>query len=209
MAPSSWEPQGQPFPTDAGARDHRAVEEAAPRPTREEPRRFSVEASPFRRRPEWAREALGREGGISGCATEYNLVTKQEEWIFYDTDKEVRIGESVAKAVEEEYEFAEDPLMQKRVEDIGEKIVAVCDRKEIKYYFTVKDQELFAMAGLYSLWKKSDGTQLNSFTVITKEADQFMSSIHHRMPIILEQKDYATWLDNSSYDANNLELEFV
>ncbi len=85
--------------------------------------------------------------GLSGCATEYNLATQQEEWIFYSTEREVRMGESIARAVEEEYELADDPLVQKRVEDIGKRIALVCDRKEIDYHFkAIEDEEVNAFA---------------------------------------------------------------
>ena len=87
---------------------------------------------------------------LGGCVTEYNLATQQEEWIFYSTDKEVKMGQSIAKAVEREYDLADDPLIQKRVEDIGKKVAQVCDRKEIDYYFKVIDDEevnTFALPG--------------------------------------------------------------
>lgn len=78
---------------------------------------------------------------LSGCSTEYNIATKQEEVFYYSTDREVKIGESIARQVEKEYKFAEDPLEQKRVEDIGKKIVSVCDRKDIDYHFYVLEEE--------------------------------------------------------------------
>lgn len=78
---------------------------------------------------------------LSGCSTEYNIVTGEEEAYFYSTDKEVQMGRSIAKEVEKEYKLNDDPLIQKRVEDVGKKIAAVCDRKEIEYYFKVLDEE--------------------------------------------------------------------
>jgi predicted Zn-dependent protease len=78
---------------------------------------------------------------ISGCATEYNLATKQEEWIYYSSDKEVKIGESIAKEIEKKNKFVDDPLVTRRVEDIGKRIVAVCDRKDIDYHFFVLDDD--------------------------------------------------------------------
>ncbi|MCK9604580.1 MAG: Maf family nucleotide pyrophosphatase [Candidatus Omnitrophica bacterium] len=80
---------------------------------------------------------------LAGCSTEYNLATRQEESYYYNysTDKEVQMGRSIAIQVEKEYKLTDDPLLQKRVEDIGKKIVAVCDRKEIDYYFLVIDDE--------------------------------------------------------------------
>lgn len=78
---------------------------------------------------------------LGGCSSEYNLATRQEETFYYTTDKEVQMGQSISREVEKEYKLAEDPLLQKRVEDIGQKIAGVCDRKEINYHFRVLDDE--------------------------------------------------------------------
>ena len=74
---------------------------------------------------------------LVGCATEYNVATQSEEWIYYSTDKEIKIGKSVAREIEKTYKVSENPLFQNRVKQIGEKIAAVCDRKELMYYFNV------------------------------------------------------------------------
>ncbi|MDD5594726.1 MAG: Maf and M48 domain-containing protein [Candidatus Omnitrophica bacterium] len=84
---------------------------------------------------------------LAGCSTEYNIVTGEEESYMYSTDKEVQMGTAIDKQVAEEYKMAEDPLMQKRVEDIGKKIAAVCDRKDISYHFKVlEDEEVNAVS---------------------------------------------------------------
>ena len=84
---------------------------------------------------------------LSGCSTEYNVVTGKEETYYYSTDKEVAMGRAIAEQVEKEYKFADDPLIQKRVEDIGKRIAAVCDRKEIDYHFYVlEDDEVNAVS---------------------------------------------------------------
>ena len=74
---------------------------------------------------------------VCGCATEYNIATRQEEWIYYDTNKEINVGSSVARNIEKEYKVSENAVLQERVKVIGEKIAAVCDRKELVYYFNV------------------------------------------------------------------------
>jgi len=76
-----------------------------------------------------------------GCSTEYNIVTGKEEQYYYSTDQEVQMGKSIARQIDKEEKMAEDLLMQKRVEDIGKKIVAVCDRKDIDYTFKVLDSD--------------------------------------------------------------------
>ncbi len=74
---------------------------------------------------------------ISGCATEYNVATQSEEWIYYDTNKEIKIGQSVAKQIEKAYQVSENSYLQARVKTIGAKIVSACDRKELVYHFNV------------------------------------------------------------------------
>ncbi|MFY9402483.1 MAG: Maf family nucleotide pyrophosphatase [Candidatus Omnitrophota bacterium] len=91
---------------------------------------------------------------LAGCSHEYNIVTGKQEAFYYSTDKEVAMGQSIAKQVDKAYKEKDtvDPLMQKRVEDIGKRIAAVSDRKDIGYYFTVlEDEEInaFALPGGY------------------------------------------------------------
>jgi MAF protein len=78
---------------------------------------------------------------LSGCSTEYNIVTGQEETYYYSTEKEVQLGKAISQQVEKQYKLADDPLIQKRAEDIGARIASVCDRKDIDYHFKVLDDE--------------------------------------------------------------------
>jgi predicted Zn-dependent protease len=89
-------------------------------------------------------------GAFIGCATEYNIATGRQEWIIYSTEKEVKIGKSLAYQIDKKYKTTEDILLIKRVKDIGERIVKVCDRKEIEYHFKVieeKQVNAFALPG--------------------------------------------------------------
>lgn len=53
------------------------------------------------------------------------------------TNEEIKIGQGVAKNLEEKFGLVDDPALQQRVTAIGEKIVAVSDRKDLKYTFKV------------------------------------------------------------------------
>lgn len=84
---------------------------------------------------------------LSGCSTEYNIATGREDSLYYSTEKEVKIGYNVSKQIEKEYKLVDDPLVQRRVADIGRKIVQVCDRKDIDYTFKVlEDDEVNAVS---------------------------------------------------------------
>lgn len=74
---------------------------------------------------------------LAGCATEYNVATKSEEWIYYDTNKEIKIGQSVAQQIEKIYKVSTNSDLQARLKSIGGKIANVSDRKELLYHFNV------------------------------------------------------------------------
>ncbi len=89
---------------------------------------------------------------VYGCRTAYNLATQQEELIFISSEREVRMGKSIAREIENRFKLVEDVEIQSRVQNIGEKLAAVGDRVEISYYFKVLDDEqvnAFALPGGY------------------------------------------------------------
>lgn len=63
------------------------------------------------------------------------------------TKQEIDIGKSVAEKLEKQYGLVRDPILQERVDRLGQSIVAVSDRKDIKYSFKVLDsKEVNALA---------------------------------------------------------------
>lgn len=66
------------------------------------------------------------------------------------------------------------------------------DRKQ-PYYITPEDGEAWGLAGLYDQTHQ-DEDAAGSFTIITTHANDLMSSLHERMPVILERDDEAGWL---------------
>jgi putative SOS response-associated peptidase YedK len=63
------------------------------------------------------------------------------------------------------------------------------------YYITSSDDSLLAFAGLWDAWKKPDGQTLTTFTILTTTANQLISRLHDRMPVILEPENYRAWLE--------------
>lgn len=64
------------------------------------------------------------------------------------------------------------------------------------YYFTTRDSSLLAFAGLWEL-AQPDGDGTICYTIIVGEPNPFTQDVHDRMPIILESKDWNTWLTAS------------
>ena len=59
---------------------------------------------------------------------------------------------------------------------------------------------LFAFAGLWETWKQPDDSWLLTCAIITTSANEFMKSIHDRMPVILPRESEALWLDPEEQD---------
>lgn len=73
------------------------------------------------------------------------------------------------------------------------------------YRMTIKDEKLFAFAGLWEKWVSPSGEPVFSCTIITTEANDLMQDIHHRMPVILKREDETIWLDPHQRDTSKLQ----
>lgn len=69
----------------------------------------------------------------------------------------------------------------------------------------LKSGEAFAFAGLWDRWNSPDGSEIRSCTIITTSPNEFMSSIHNRMPAILPEKDLLRWIDPETSDPGQLQ----
>jgi putative SOS response-associated peptidase YedK len=56
------------------------------------------------------------------------------------------------------------------------------------------DGARFAMAGIWTQSRGSDGTPEETFAILTTAANTLTAPIHQRMPVILRQSDEARWL---------------
>lgn len=66
------------------------------------------------------------------------------------------------------------------------------------YYISLASGEPFALAGLWESWTdRQSGDSLQTTTLITAAANEFMQPIHHRMPVIMEAGMASTWLAGS------------
>jgi putative SOS response-associated peptidase YedK len=59
----------------------------------------------------------------------------------------------------------------------------------------MRDKHPFGFAGLWERWEGEDGRVIESCTILTTEANELMSPIHDRMPVILHPDEYELWLD--------------
>jgi putative SOS response-associated peptidase YedK len=84
------------------------------------------------------------------------------------------------------------------------------------YRITRRDDEPFALAGLYQEWTPAqqqtgldefasggpdtEAEPVETFTVVTREPTPFMADYHHRMALVLAPDDEAAWLDGAAVE---------
>jgi putative SOS response-associated peptidase YedK len=79
------------------------------------------------------------------------------------------------------------------------------------FYMHRADGQMLAFAGLYEFWRDravadADDPQawLTTFTIITTDAEPGLDRIHDRQPLVLEREDWATWLDPTMQDRDEV-----
>ena len=71
------------------------------------------------------------------------------------------------------------------------------------YYFYSRQEDFLSFAGIWEYSQLPGGELVRTFTIITTQADDKVSLIHSRMPVILNHMAVDTWLDPKT-DINQL-----
>jgi putative SOS response-associated peptidase YedK len=67
---------------------------------------------------------------------------------------------------------------------------------KIPYFISLKNGSPFSFAGLWEHWQsKTTDESLQTTTIVTTAANDFLSQLHHRMPILLLPGNADRWLD--------------
>lgn len=71
-----------------------------------------------------------------------------------------------------------------------------------KIYIRKKDRPLFYLAGIYN--------EKNEFVIVTGEAQQAMAAIHHRTPLLIQEEQIVSYLQNTlDFQVDNEQLVFI
>ena len=76
----------------------------------------------------------------------------------------------------------------------------VAGRKQ-PFAITLPGEPVFAFAGLWERWKPASGEPVETFTVVTTEANAAIAGIHDRMPVIVPMDRVDTWLTAPAAEA--------
>jgi putative SOS response-associated peptidase YedK len=71
-------------------------------------------------------------------------------------------------------------------------------KTKLPWVFAMKDDEPFALAGVYRRWRSPDRkSDMDTFAIITTEPNELLAEKtgHDRMPVIIKKQDYQRWLE--------------
>jgi putative SOS response-associated peptidase YedK len=77
---------------------------------------------------------------------------------------------------------------------------------KVPHYVHLMNADSFVVAGLYEYWPGKEGAEpVESYTIITTDANEMMVKLHDRMPVILAEKNHVAWLDPKNEKAEALQ----
>ncbi len=65
-----------------------------------------------------------------------------------------------------------------------------------------QDRAPLGMAGIWETWIGPDGEEVDTACVLTTGSNALMSSVHHRMPVLLERSQFDLWLSPDERDTD-------
>jgi putative SOS response-associated peptidase YedK len=68
----------------------------------------------------------------------------------------------------------------------------------------LNSEQPYAFAGLWEWWTGAEGEELETCTILTTQANEVVSPVHERMPVIIEPADYDLWLDCETGHASDV-----
>lgn len=79
-------------------------------------------------------------------------------------------------------------------------------KTKIPYRFTLREDELFAFAGIWEEYETVSGEIQHTFLILTTSPNEIVSEIHDRMPVVLNRQMEKKWLDNYTPESELLSM---
>lgn len=79
-------------------------------------------------------------------------------------------------------------------------------KTKIPYRFTLREDELFAFAGIWEEYETVSGEIQHTFLILTTGPNDIVSEIYDRMPVILNRQMEKKWLDNYTSESELLAM---
>jgi len=78
-------------------------------------------------------------------------------------------------------------------------------KRKTKFLYQLASGEPFAFAGLWDVWRDTDGTAVRSCTLITTTPNELVKPVHDRMPAIVRPDKYRQWIASEQISSGELQ----
>ncbi|QQE10359.1 SOS response-associated peptidase [Planctomycetota bacterium] len=82
---------------------------------------------------------------------------------------------------------------------------AITKGPKTPHYIRMLDEYPFAFAGLWDTYLSPDGSEVDTATIITTQANPLIRVLHQRMPVIIPREHFDQWLNPDNIKATNLD----
>jgi putative SOS response-associated peptidase YedK len=85
----------------------------------------------------------------------------------------------------------------------------VSQKVRLPFLFAMKSGEPFGIAGIWQHWRSPEGDrEFDTFAVVTVEPNEIVHGLteHDRMPLLIQKKDYARWLQGGNVERPPVDL---
>jgi putative SOS response-associated peptidase YedK len=69
------------------------------------------------------------------------------------------------------------------------------------YFIYPREGGVMGFAGLHETWMGPNGEELDTVAIVTAPANDEMTHLHARVPVVIAPRDYEQWLDGNAIDA--------
>lgn len=76
---------------------------------------------------------------------------------------------------------------------------------KVPHYISLKNGSPLSFAGIWEAWNSPAGEIVESFSILTTQANSLIEQIHDRMPVILHRVEHQIWLDRTVNDPLDLQ----
>ena len=78
------------------------------------------------------------------------------------------------------------------------------DGRRLPWYITARDGAALAFAGIWQVWDGGEAGTMTTCAIVTTDANADLAHVHHRMPVVVAQADWAMWLGEAGKGAARL-----
>lgn len=79
-------------------------------------------------------------------------------------------------------------------------------KTKIPYRFTLRDDDIFAFAGIWEEYETVTGESQHTFLILTTSPNEVVEEVHDQMPVILNREQEKKWLDKYTSESDLLKM---